>query len=194
MNNSLPAGWRVINNTGTWSAPAAPPDSGSDSEDGNPLTEEDLRPDSPGWEDVEEEVEVASIKCLICDEKLDGARKMVVHCMEIHSLDLDRIRKEHRLDFIATIQLVNYMRSEVRSNNTITTDHLVSSPVAFRQDRFMQPVLEDDALLYSIDELANPNDPEDPLAQKSEDGDVEGGAEGVGEGSGHRIVVERALR
>ncbi|KAK0345616.1 hypothetical protein LTR91_005602 [Friedmanniomyces endolithicus] len=194
MNNSLPPGWRVINNTGTWSAPAAPPDSGSDSEDDIGLTDEDLRPDSPGWEDVEEEVEVASIKCLICDEKLDGARKMVVHCMESHSLDLDRIRKEHRLDFLATIQLVNYIRFQVRSNNAISTDHLISNPEAFRQDRFMQPVLEDDALLYSIDELGNPNDPEDPLAQKSEDGDVEGGAEGVGESAGHRMVVERALR
>ena len=29
----------------------------------------------------------------------------------------------------------------------------------------MQPVLEDDALLYSIDDLADPNDPEDPLIE-----------------------------
>ncbi|KAK0946440.1 hypothetical protein LTR29_002202 [Friedmanniomyces endolithicus] len=194
MNNSLPPGWRVINNTGTWTAPAAPPDGGSDSEDGNPLTEEDLRPDSPGWEDVEEEVEVASIKCLICDERLDGARKLVVHCMKSHNLDLDRIRKEHQLNFIATIQLVNYIRSGVRSNDTITTDHLVNNPDAFRQDRFMQPVLEDDALLYSIDELANPDDPDDPLAQKSDNEDESGGAEVAGDGTGHRMVVERALR
>ncbi|TKA78292.1 hypothetical protein B0A55_04754 [Friedmanniomyces simplex] len=191
MNNTLPPGWRVVNNTGSWSEPAPPPDSGSDSDEGNSLTEDDLRPDSPGWEDVEEDVEVASIKCLICDEKLDGTRKLVGHCRENHELDLDRIRKQHRLDFIATVQLINYIRSHVRSNNRVTTDELINSGDVFRQDRFMQPALEDDPLLYSIDELADPDDLDDPLAQKAEDeGDVEGGAEG----SGHLAVVERALR
>jgi len=58
----------------------------------------------------------------------------------------------------------------------------------------MQPVLEDDALLYSIDELANPDDPDDPLAQKSDNEDESGGAEVAGDGTGHRMVVERALR
>ncbi|KAK5722002.1 Ribosomal protein arginine N-methyltransferase rmt3 [Elasticomyces elasticus] len=195
MENILPPGWRVVNNTGSWSAPAPPrQDDGSGSDDEGDLTAEDLRPDSPGWEDVEvDEGEVASIKCLICEERLEGARKMVGHCKEVHSLDIDRIRKQHKLDFIATIQLINYIRSEVKSGLTSLNPDL--NPYVFKQDKYMQPVLEDDALLYSIDELADPEDAEDPLAAEAKGDDAESGADAPGEAvRAERVVVERALR
>ncbi|KAK4948910.1 Ribosomal protein arginine N-methyltransferase rmt3 [Elasticomyces elasticus] len=195
MENILPPGWRVVNNTGSWSAPAPPrQDDGSGSDGEGDLTAEDLRPDSPGWEDVEaDEGEVASIKCLICEERFDGARKMVGHCKEIHSLDLDRIRKQHKLDFIATIQLINYIRSEVKSGLTSLNPDL--NPDVFKQDKYMQPILEDDALLYSVDELADPDDAEDPLAAEAKGDDAESGADAPGEAvRAERVVVERALR
>ncbi|KAK3628382.1 Ribosomal protein arginine N-methyltransferase rmt3 [Elasticomyces elasticus] len=204
MENILPPGWRVVNNTGSWSAPAPPrQDDSSGSDDEGDLTAEDLRPDSPGWEDVEaDEGEVASIKCLICEERVEGARKMVGHCKEIHSLDIDRIRKQHRLDFIATIQLINYIRSEVKSGLTSLNPSISEAdlnPDVFKQDKYMQPVLEDDALLYSIDELADPEDAEDPLAAEAKGDDAEGGVDGRDGNGGEvvraeRVVVERALR
>lgn len=55
------------------------------------------------------------------------------------------------LDFLDTIKLVNYVRSEVKAGNK-TPD--VSSKDKFVDDAFMKPVLEDDALLYSLDDIA----------------------------------------
>lgn len=55
------------------------------------------------------------------------------------------------LDFLDTIKLVNYVRSEVRAGNTKPD---VSSKDIFQDEIYMRPVLEDDALLYSLDDLS----------------------------------------
>ncbi|RMZ23360.1 hypothetical protein D0859_12601 [Hortaea werneckii] len=149
MQNGLPAGWRVSNSGGSWQAAAAPDRDDEDAaeigaEEG--LEPEDLRPDSPGWEDVEEENEELQVKSLLDEQIFSSVRAMV----------------EHFLDFYSTLRLINYIRSEVASGNTKPD---CSSPQAWMDDKYMQPVLEDDALLYSIDDLADPNDPEDPLIE-----------------------------
>jgi protein arginine N-methyltransferase 3 len=54
------------------------------------------------------------------------------------------------LDFLGTIKLVNYVRSEVKAGNT-TPD--VSSKDKFEDEAYLKPVLEDDALLYSLDDI-----------------------------------------
>jgi protein arginine N-methyltransferase 3 len=45
---------------------------------------------------------------------------------------------------------VNYIRNEVKSGNTKPD---VSSTAVFSDDKYLQPVLEDDALLFSLDDL-----------------------------------------
>jgi protein arginine N-methyltransferase 3 len=55
------------------------------------------------------------------------------------------------LDFYQSIKLVNYIRASVKEGN-LQPD--ISSPASFADDKFLQPVLEDDALLFSLDELA----------------------------------------
>jgi hypothetical protein len=55
------------------------------------------------------------------------------------------------LDFLDNIKLVNYVRTEVKNGNN-TPD--VSSKSKFEDDVYLKPVLEDDALLYSLDDLA----------------------------------------
>jgi len=54
------------------------------------------------------------------------------------------------LDFLDNIKLVNYVRTEVKNGNN-TPD--VSSKSKFEDDAYLKPVLEDDALLYSLDDL-----------------------------------------
>lgn len=54
------------------------------------------------------------------------------------------------LDFFGTVKLINYIRAEVRDGNQKPD---VSSKAHFGDDRFLRPVLEDDALLYSLDDL-----------------------------------------
>ena len=238
IQDILPAGWHVQNSTGTFNAPAQ---SYSDEEDEGParprrgddgLDEEDLRPDSPGWEDVEpaEDLEVVEVTCLCCGDvfRSSGAvREMVRHCKEVHGLDLDALRRrdceypfldprsvfasctrtvnmdwslcadmDAALDFFATIRLVNYIRHHyAQQPSTSTTSSQLpdtSSAELWADDKFLQPVLEDDALLYSIDELADPDDPSDPLA--TADDEVEEAGKGKEAVRAERVVVERALR
>lgn len=54
------------------------------------------------------------------------------------------------LDFLGLIKLVNYVRSEVKSGNS---DPDVSSKSVFEDEKYLKPVLEDDALLYSLDDV-----------------------------------------
>ena len=54
------------------------------------------------------------------------------------------------LDFLDNIKLVNYVRTEVKNGNN-TPD--VSSKSKFEDEVYLKPVLEDDALLYSLDDL-----------------------------------------
>lgn len=55
------------------------------------------------------------------------------------------------LDFLDTIKLVNYVRSEVKAGNK-TPD--VSAKSKFADDAYLKPVLEDDSLLYSLDDIS----------------------------------------
>jgi len=55
------------------------------------------------------------------------------------------------LDFIGLIKLVNYIRSQVKAGNTAPD---VSSTDKFDDEAYMKPVLEDDALLYSLGDIA----------------------------------------
>lgn len=48
--------------------------------------------------------------------------------------------------------MVNYVRTQVKKGNN-TPD--VSSKSNFEDDVYLKPVLEDDALLYSLDDLAD---------------------------------------
>lgn len=56
------------------------------------------------------------------------------------------------LDFLGTIRLINYIRSEVARGN-LQPD--VSSNSLFEDDKYLIPVLEDDALLFSFDDISN---------------------------------------
>lgn len=63
----------------------------------------------------------------------------------------------------------------------------MSTPALWADEKYLQPTFEDDPLLYSIDELADPSDPADPLAEKQDDALEE-------QGAGHKALAERAVR
>lgn len=54
------------------------------------------------------------------------------------------------LDFYSSIKLVNYIRDQVKAGN-LKPD--VSSAATFEDNKYLQPTLEDDALLFSLDDL-----------------------------------------
>lgn len=62
------------------------------------------------------------------------------------------IAKRTGLDFYGCIKLVNYCRAETLAGRVPK----VESADVFQDDRYLQPVLEDDAVLFSLDELLDP--------------------------------------
>ncbi len=54
------------------------------------------------------------------------------------------------LSFLGMVKLVNYIRAEVLGGNKAPN---ISSKSVFEDDKYLQPVLVDDALLYSLDDV-----------------------------------------
>lgn len=104
------------------------------------------------------------------------------------------------LDFLGSIKLVNYIRSEVKAGNAKPD---VSSRTLFEDDIYMKPVLEDDALLYSLEDLED--EPENAAEGKKSETDKERNAEKRvlelqeelerlrGQFSDYRLAVQRSM-
>ncbi|EER42230.1 type I ribosomal protein arginine N-methytransferase Rmt3 [Histoplasma capsulatum H143] len=122
-------------------------DGDSSSSTSDPL---DLSKDE-GWDDVELDEESEPVISLFSDKVFPDARAMLNDCKENFHFDLVRVQKDLGLDFLGTIRLVNYIRSEVKTGN-LTPD--VSSAALFDDEQYLRPVLEDDALLYNLDDLS----------------------------------------
>ena len=54
------------------------------------------------------------------------------------------------LDYLGLVRLVNYVRLEVQSGKKPTT---ISSKSLFEDEKYLKPALEDDAVLYSLDDI-----------------------------------------
>lgn len=89
------------------------------------------------------------------------------------------------LDFYAIIKMVNYIRAQVQDgiSNPDTSD-----PSLWSDDKYMKPTLEDDALLFNLDELLSPDE------QAAEDGKVREYPDPEAEGAGQKVLAERALK
>ena len=107
--------------------------------------------DEQGWEDVEEDREDVQIKCLFDDKTFSSATEMLKYCKESHDFDIWKLRRDLNLEFLDLIKLVNYIRTQVQSGDTKPD---ISSKAQFEDEKYLKPVLEDDALLYSLDDIA----------------------------------------
>ncbi|KAL4897222.1 S-adenosyl-L-methionine-dependent methyltransferase [Aspergillus ambiguus] len=103
-----------------------------------------------GWEDVEPDDDTQPVVGLFSDKLYPDVNAMLQESRDKYGFDLRRTKKELDLDFLDTIKLVNYIRSQVKEGNTSPD---VSSKDKFADDVYLKPVLEDDALLYSLDDI-----------------------------------------
>lgn len=89
----LPHGWRMRNSAGEVEGP--PPEDdyyGSDSGSEEPF---DIKPDSEGWNDVEDDSEEVSVQCLLSEERFPSVESMIEHCKEKLDFDFVAIQKQH---------------------------------------------------------------------------------------------------
>lgn len=134
---------------------------------------EDLEVDE-GWNDwnADENDEICDedfeFKCLFCDFKFNSCDSLLQHCNSTHHFDFPRIKKSLGLDFYGSFKLVNYIRAMVAENtcwscrhqcksNQELLDHLHGTKILeelkllWDDDKFLQPFMEGDSLLYSFD-------------------------------------------
>ncbi|GER46302.1 protein arginine n-methyltransferase [Striga asiatica] len=133
------------------------------------------------WKDEEDALEDQSsnpqLLCLFCDSPYDSCSSLFQHCASTHLFDFYAIKKAYSLDFYKCFKLINYVRSQVAVNKcwscgTICTSkedlqkHLHESAnfdgnILWDDDKYLNPFLQDDSLLYSFDE--DEEDEEDAL-------------------------------
>ncbi|KAL4810046.1 S-adenosyl-L-methionine-dependent methyltransferase [Aspergillus unguis] len=106
--------------------------------------------DEEGWQDVEPDDETQPVVGLFSDKVYPDVRSMLKESKDKHDFDLRKIKRDLGLDFLDTIKLVNYIRSSVKDGNMAPD---VSSKGKFEDESYLKPVLEDDALLYSLDDI-----------------------------------------
>ena len=75
---------------------------------------------------------------------------MLDHCKIKHNFDFLEIRQRLALSFYDNVKLVNFIRSQVHSGHTVTS---TIEKRDFDDEKFLKPVLEDDAMLISLDDL-----------------------------------------
>jgi type I protein arginine methyltransferase len=106
-----------------------------------------------GWEDIEPEDEQQKIISLLDHEVFPDVASMLAHCKEKYSFDFLKIRDNFALDFYGCIRLVNYIRSEIQSGRSVSSNISYSD---FEAEEYLKPVMEDDALLFNLDDLPEP--------------------------------------
>ncbi|KEF61046.1 protein arginine N-methyltransferase 3 [Exophiala aquamarina CBS 119918] len=103
-----------------------------------------------GWEDVEQDEESITVVSLFDDRTFPNARDMLEYCRDNHGFDIWKLRQGLDLDFLDLIRLVNYVRSSAKASNNQPD---LSSKSLFEDEKYLKPVLEDDALLFSLDDV-----------------------------------------
>lgn len=107
--------------------------------------------DDEGWEDAEPEENGDTFISLLDDEVFSDIMAMLNHCKDKYSFDFLELRQRLGLDFYGNIKLVNFIRSQVHSGNPISSSTI--SREDLEDEKFLKPVLENDALLFSLDDL-----------------------------------------
>ncbi|KAE9975347.1 hypothetical protein BLS_002660 [Venturia inaequalis] len=128
----------------------------------------DLREDE-GWEDAEPDNEELSFVSFFDDAVFQDAISMLEYTKEKYQFDFVSTQKEHGLDFLSSIKLVNYIRQQTKDGNTKLD---IKSAAEFNDDKYLQPVLEDDALLFSLDDISPSTQQGDNILATSEAADA----------------------
>ena len=131
--------------------------------------------DDDEWEDVEPDYEAVTFKSLFDLKPFNCLQTMCEYDRDNFGFDLAAVRKRLSktvprapaglgsannsidLEFHESIQLVNYIRKKVKEGNVQIPEPRSKEP--FISDEYLKPVLEDDALLFSLEDLDEDSEP-----------------------------------
>ncbi|KAJ3168083.1 Protein arginine N-methyltransferase 3 [Geranomyces variabilis] len=123
------------------------------------------------WDDWEDDGEGAVCECPFCHSPIPSAAETLVHCRSEHAFDFTAVRKALALDFYASIRLINHVRTTWRGANGVTMDTLLAAGRTapwVKDDTLLQPVLDDDPLLYAFED----DEDEEEIADAEEKGKI----------------------
>lgn len=106
------------------------------------------------WDDwSNDEEEQSDCQCLFCPQIYPSVKETFAHIKSVHQFDFQALRKNFNLDFYKCIKLINYIRQQVANNPSYQVVSFDGSEEFWKGDEYLQPVLQDDALLFNFEEL-----------------------------------------
>ncbi|KAH8677705.1 S-adenosyl-L-methionine-dependent methyltransferase [Xylariales sp. PMI_506] len=123
----------------------------------------DSREDDEGWDDVDaEEEERQEVISLLDASVFPDVMAMLAYCKDKHGFDFLNVRQKLQLDFHGSVKLVNYIRQRVHDGQPVTEEISKSD---IDQDRYLKPVLEDDAVIIGLFDLPDVIPESAPVAE-----------------------------
>ncbi|XP_035642374.1 protein arginine N-methyltransferase 3 isoform X1 [Oncorhynchus keta] len=104
------------------------------------------------WQWMEANDNNVQVTCLFCDKMSNSVPETLQHCLVEHQVNLVEVVKKHKLDDYGYIKMINYIRTEKCSGQSLSTLPVCSIP--WESDEYMRPALQDDPLLQiDLEEL-----------------------------------------
>lgn len=102
------------------------------------------------WLDVEPDEETVTVVSLLDSETFPSLELMLAHCRQNHGFDLVATVRRLKLDFHGAVKLVNFIRRRVQDGQSLPAE---ISPADFEDDAYLKPILDNDAVVFSLDEV-----------------------------------------
>ncbi|KAK9313592.1 S-adenosyl-L-methionine-dependent methyltransferase [Lipomyces starkeyi] len=97
--------------------------------------------------------------CLYCEITFDNADAVWEHCVVDHDFDFNKLTRGLGLDFFGKLKLINYVRAQVQAG----IQPELNRPEFFLEDsQYLKPTMQDDALLFGIQDDNSEEEEEDP--------------------------------
>ncbi|KAI8989259.1 hypothetical protein BDB01DRAFT_781150 [Pilobolus umbonatus] len=120
----------------------------------------EVDPEDQTWDDWSQDEEEQDSKCLFCDKHYNKIEDTFKHIKLEHGFDFQGTRRSLQLDFYDCIRLINYIRHQVKSTPALSSvkAYKLDDTTAWKDDKYLQPVMEDDTLLFAFEELDDCNE------------------------------------
>ncbi|KAJ1720404.1 hypothetical protein LPJ53_004955 [Coemansia erecta] len=108
------------------------------------------------WDDWEDDEMNAEMKCLFCAHTAQNPSVLFEHVKQTHGFDFAKTRRQLQLDFYQSMRVVNYIRTMGLNEpgfGTTAAFEVDGTEAFLNDDQYLKPAMEDDALLYALDEL-----------------------------------------
>ncbi|KAM5345581.1 hypothetical protein ACJ41O_011442 [Fusarium nematophilum] len=114
------------------------------------MSTNDSASDEGEWLDVESDEESVSITSFFGPQTFPTVAAMLDDSKQNHGFDFAAHVEKLQLDFHGAVKLVNFVRDHVKRGQSLPKD---ISEKDLDDEKYLRPVLENDALIFSLDEV-----------------------------------------